>query len=93
MPPVTTDGDKISIKKLMGNVISWEDVVNIEPQKYLITKTGNGQDEVLTLISFYLNTKDGKKHKFTIRSYEAKAFVEEMIARKKCSAEYAGWFF
>jgi hypothetical protein len=90
---VRTDGDKISVKKLLGKIISWEDVVNVELQKYLITKRGSGPDEIVTLINFFLNTKDGKKHQFTIRSYEAKAFTEEMIARKKCPAEYAGWFF
>ncbi|MFL5730549.1 MAG: hypothetical protein ACJ75J_13770 [Cytophagaceae bacterium] len=89
---VRTDGDGISIKKLLATVISWEDVTSVEPQKYVITKTGQGAYEEVTLINFFVNSKDGKKHKFTIRSYEAKAFMNEIIARKKAPAEYAGWF-
>jgi hypothetical protein len=89
---VRTDGNGIMIKKLLAASVSWEDVTNVEAQKYLITKTGQGTDEVVTLINLFVNSKDGKKHKFTIRSYEAKAFMNEMIARKKAATEYADWF-
>ncbi|HSY76586.1 MAG TPA: hypothetical protein VK890_07005 [Bacteroidia bacterium] len=85
---ITTTDDGITIKKLFGSFFSWNDVDRIEVVRYNIVITSYGvKSNEAFLLACTLYSSGGKTKKFIIRTKEGKAFVHDMVERKKMSAE------